>query len=181
MAAANHILTIVNGKAENVRLPIGTYTYVSNTIPGYTNGAAVKSFTITKTTTSVEALISAGGELTINVKDDLDAPITAGFVQLSNSDGSTLYGTAAEISQGKAIFQNVPYDDKGIQLYVGQAASDEDHDPIGITTPVSYSMTATPGSVDIINQRKQAEFSLSLSDEHYNGITPLNGELIVNG
>lgn len=181
MAGINHTITIVNGKAENVKLPIGTYTYVSNTIPGYSNGGSVKNFTITRQTTSVEAFISANGELTVNVKDDADAPITAGNVQLSNSDGSTMYGTAVNITEGKAVFSNVPYDINGIGLYIGQAASDEEHDPIGTTNPVSYSMTATPATTDIVNQRKQAEFTLTLADEFYAGITALNGELVING
>lgn len=181
MAATNHTITIVNGKAEHVTLPIGTYTYVSNTIPGYSNGGTVKSFTITRDTTSVKALIAADGELTINVKDDIDAPITAGNVQLSNANGSTLFGTAAEISEGKANFAHVPYDSNGIALYVVQAASDDDHEPIGTTNPVPYAMTATPASADIINQRKQAELTLTLSDEYYSGITALNGELVING
>ncbi len=177
----NHILNIVNGKAENVRLPVGTYTYVSNTIPGYSNGGTVKSFTVTRETTSVDVQIAADGELTINVKDDIDQPITSGNVQLSNSDGSTVYGSVAQIAEGKATFSNVPHDINGIGLYIGQAASDETHDPIGITNPVAYSMTATPAATDIINQRKQQEFTLNLSDEFYAGITPLNGDLVVNG
>ncbi|MCQ2442774.1 MAG: hypothetical protein MJ077_06610 [Oscillospiraceae bacterium] len=182
MAATNHTISFVDGKAENIKLPIGTYTYVSNTIPGYSEGGTVNSFTITKDTASLELKITANGELVINVKDDLDAPITAGNVQLSNSNGSVVYGNAADIAEGKATFTHVPYDDiNGIGLYIGQAASDDDHDPIGTDTPVSYSMTATPGAVDIMNARKQVEFTLTLSDAFFTGITALNGDLVVNG
>lgn len=179
MSVKNYELDFTNGLAT-ADLPVGTYTYVSNTIAGYSEGATVESFTVTPTTSSIDITITADGTLNITVVDDLDTPITEGSVQLSNNDGTTRYGTAATIdSSGLASFANVPYDATGISLFVAQDASDDSHDPID--TPQAVSMTETPQSETILNDRKAIAVGINLTDAIYAGITPINGTLTVNG
>lgn len=178
MAAQNYTLTVDNGQVTGAQLPVGTYTYVSNTIPGYTTGT-LESFTITPSTTALDIFITADGTLTVNVKDDLGADITAGSLVFSSADGASEYGAAVNITNGTATFSNVPYDTAGIALNIKQPASDESHDPIA--TPQAYSMTESPATTNIINQRKVITLDLTLADENYAGVTALNGNLVVNG
>ena len=179
MSVQNYDLTFSNGLAT-ANLPVGTYTYVSNTIAGYSEGATVDSFTVTPTTTSLNITITANGTLNISVVDDLNNPITEGSLQLSDSDGTTRYGTVSTIdSSGLASFANVPYDTTGISLFVAQDASDDSHDPL--ETPQAVSMTETPQNETIYNDRKAIEVGINLADAVYAGITPINGTLTVNG
>lgn len=177
MAATNHTLTFVNGVAV-ATLPVGTYTYVSSSVAGYKD-ATIESFTVTPQTTSLALTITANGNLTINVMDDLDTPITAGSLQFSNNDGTVKYGSAVEITDGTATFANVPYDENGIALFLSQEGSDESHVPID--TPQAISMTTSPQTENVLNERKPITFNMNLSDAIYEGITALNGDLVVNG
>ncbi len=176
--AKEYTITFVNGVAENVELPVGTYTYQSNTIPGYDDGT-VNSFKIEPSSTEINLTITANGVLNISVKDDLDAPITSGSLQLSDSTGDTVYGQSVSITEGEATFEHVPYDSNGIDFYVKQNESDELHDPI--EDPQAVSMTETPQDEAILNARKIITLDLKVADMYYEGITELNGNIVVEG
>lgn len=180
MAKQDYVISVVNGKASQVSLPIGTYTFVSTTIPGY-EGATAPSFTIEKDDTEVLIELTAQGQLTIRVVDDLDNPIEDGSLQLSNADGTTTYGDAVDIApDGKAVFENVPYDADGdVEFYVKQLASDEYHAPI--ETPEAVTMTEQDQTEEIENQRIGADREVTVVDANYEGIVPLTGNITVNG
>lgn len=180
MAVSNHTLTFLNGSTTApVSLPVGTYTFVSTTIPGYETGS-VAQFTVTPTTTSVALSITANGSLAVTVEDDLGNPITAGALQLSNQTGATRYGTEQSIVSGNAAFANVPYNAlSGIDFYIAQDGSDASHDPI--TTPQAVAMTQQTQAETVLNNRKSISLNFTMADTNYAGITPVTGDLIVNG
>lgn len=179
MAASDYTISFLNGSSTSaVTLPVGTYTFVSTTIPGYETGS-VSQFTVTPTTTSVALRITADGTLTVTVEDDLGAPITAGAFQLSNQSGDTRYGDEQNISNGTAVFPNVPYTAAGIDFYLAQDGSDPNHDLI--TTPQAVAMTQQAQTETVINSRKGVSPSFTIADENYAGITPVTGNLVIHG
>lgn len=179
MAQELRTLTFTDGVASKVTLPVGTYTYNSDTIPGYKN-ATMESFTITSKTTSLDLEITAAGLLKVNVVDDLGTKITAGKLQLSNVDKTVTYGEEQEISDGEAEFANVPYlDTTGINFYVAQDGSDEEHLPLD--QPQAVSMKEESQTETIENARKPVMLNLTLKDANYEDITPITGDLVVLG
>lgn len=179
MAASDYAINFLNGSSTSaVTLPVGTYTFVSTTIPGYETGS-VAQFTVTPTTTSAALRITADGTLTVVVEDDLGAPITAGALQLSDQTGDTRYGNEQNISTGTVAFANVPYTAAGIDFCLAQNGSDENHNPI--ETPQAVSMTQQAQTETVINSRKSVSMNFTMADENYAGITPVTGDLVVNG
>ena len=179
MAASDYTLSFLNGSTSgSVTLPVGTYTFVSTTIPGYADGT-VAQFTITPTTTSVALSLTANGTLTVTVEDDLGNPITAGALQLSNQAGGTRYGTEETIVNGLATFDNVPYDGTGIDFYMAQNGSDSNHDPLAV--PQAVDMRQLTQAETVLNSRKTVTPSFTMADALYAGITPVTGDLVVNG
>lgn len=176
---AERTITFTDGQARNVSLPLGKYTYVSSTIPGYTD-AAVEGFEVTENTKLIELVIAANGKLKVHVIDDLDKEIVSGSLQLSNSTGTTTYGDAAIINKGYATFRNVPYDEaNGIPVWISQPASDDDHDPI--ETPQAELLTDETTNATIYNQREVKTMTIKLEDANYPGITPLTGSITFVG
>lgn len=180
MAATNHTINFLNGSSTGaISLPVGVYSYVSNTIPGYADGT-VNQFTITPSTTSVALEIAANGTLTVVVEDDLGAPITAGVLQLSDQTGATRYGGTEDIANGEAVFTSVPYlAATGIDFYIDQDSSDANHDPI--PNPQAVSMELQAQTETILNERKLIPLTFTMEDANYAGITPVTGDLVVNG
>lgn len=180
MAASDYTISFLNGTSTSaVALPVGTYTFVSTTIPGYAVGGSVAEFTVTPTTTSLGLNIAADGTLNVTVEDDLGDPITAGALQLSNDTGGTRYGSAENIVAGAASFANVPYAAAGMAFYIAQDGSDDNHDPIA--TPQAVDMTLQTQSETVQNDRKSATVSFTMADANYAGITPVTGDLVMNG
>lgn len=180
MAKQNYEIQFVNGVAQNVKLPIGTYTFVSTTIPGYADATA-DEFTITKDTQTVEIALTAQGELTVRVVDDLGNVIESGTVQLSDATGETTYGEPETIdTQGEATFANVPYDTNGgVSLWVKQTQSDAYHLPIA--DPEEVAMTQQDQTETIENERAPLDQNVTAVDANYPGIVPLTGNITVNG
>ena len=180
MAATNHTIEFLNGSSTGtIVLPVGTYSYGSNNVPGYADGT-VNQFTITPATTSVSLEITANGTLTVLVKDDLDDPITAGVLQLSDETGATRYGDTENITDGESVFANVPYlATTGIDFYIAQNSSDANHVPI--TDPQAVSMELQEQTETIINERLGVTVEFTMEDANYAGITPVTGDLVVNG
>lgn len=179
MAASDYTINFLNGSSTApVTLPVGTYSYVSNTIPGYAGGN-IAQFTVTPTTTSLVLSITAEGILNVTVEDDLGNPITAGALQLSNQAGDTKYGQEVSIASGAASFANVPYTAAGIDFYMAQNSSDSNHNPI--EDPQSVSMKTQTQQEAVLNARKTASLNFTIADANYSGITPISGGLVVNG
>lgn len=179
MAGTRTTLTITDGKAKNVKLPIGTYSVKSIRIPGYTDAAA-QGFTVTKDTTTATILLTASGVLTVNVVDEAGNPITSGFLQFSNADASASYGAPVKIEDGVAVFSHVPYDGVNpVELWVNQLATDDDHERI--TTPQKVEMAALAKEITIVNPRKAQIITVKVKDSVYPGITEINGEIVVKG
>lgn len=180
MAATNHTIDFLNGSSTGtIILPVGTYSYVSNTIPGYADGT-VEQFVITPSTTEVALEITANGTLTVIVKDDLDDPITSGVLQLSDETGATRYGSTENIVDGESVFENVPYlATTGIDFYIAQDSSDANHVPI--SDPQAVSMELQEQTETILNERLGVTVEFTMEDAYYAGITPITGDLVVNG
>jgi len=176
---ADYTINFLNGSSTlPATLPVGTYSFVSTTIPGYTDGT-VGQFTITPLTTSVALSITANGTLQVTVEDDLGNPITAGALQLSDATGTTRYGDAETIVAGDVTFANVPYTASAIDFFIAQNGSDANHDPI--TTPQAVAMTQQIQDETILNARKQVSVNFTMDDGNYAGISPITGGLTVNG
>ncbi len=179
MAASDYTITFLNGSSTApVMLPVGTYSFVSTTIPGYADGG-VAQFTVTPATTSLALSITANGTLQVTVEDDLGNSITTGALQLSDQTGDTRYGAEAEIVDGEASFPNVPYVDTGIDFYIAQDSSDENHEPI--PTPQAVDMTEQIQTETMLNARKTVALNFTMEDANYAGITPVTGDLVMNG
>lgn len=181
MAATNITIPFTNGTATVDNVLVGTYTYISNTIPGY-QGATMPDFSINTAQTNIELKLSASGTLTVNVLDDVGKPIQSGSVQMYATDGTTPLGSPVEISNGAAVFNHVPYSGSGVNFIIKQAATDGDH--ILNTEPVSVSMTQQTRTVQIINQRVPVQVNFKVVDANYPGIIPvseMDGNVVVNG
>lgn len=180
MAASDYTINFLDGSSTvPVLLPVGTYSYISNTISGYAVGGSVAQFTVTPTTTSLALSITANGTLQVTVEDDLGAPITAGALQLSNLAGDVRYGTEEDIVAGAVTFANVPYAAAGMNFYMAQNSSDTDHDPLA--APQAVDMTQQTQQETVLNDRKSASVSFTMADANYSGITPVTGNLVMNG
>lgn len=179
MAGSAKTITFNNGVATGVTLPVGTYQLVSSSIPGYED-ATIPPFTITKDTQKVVLRISANGQLVVTVVDEADDPITAGSLRLSNASGTTPHGNAVDISNGKAVFRNVPYSPTaGTNLWVSQPESDENHDPID--APQEKRMFSSMEQLTIVNERKSVAVNMEMIDANYPGVAALTGDIIVSG
>lgn len=177
--ATTQTIPFINGStAEAFSLPVGTYTFQSTTIPGYT-GATMPSFEITPTTTDVALAITASGVLTITVTDENGDNITSGTIKLTDN-GSTQYGTTKTIADGRVEFANMPYIAvTGVNFYIDQPTSDPTHDPI--VAPLATSMTTATQTVPLENNLKHASVNFTMADANYVGITPLTGDVLVQG
>lgn len=179
MAKTDKTITFTNGTASNVTLPVGTYTLKSSAIPGYIDGT-IPEFTITSTTTDVALAITAQGTLSVTVTDDTGVKITTGTLQLSNQTGATPYGNIVTITDGAASFANVPYSATGnVDFYIDQLTTDSEHTILD--TPQAVEMLTKEQSEAIENNRIAKSFNFTIADAVYSGITPLNGDITING
>lgn len=178
MANTEYTLNFTNGICSGVELPVGTYSYVRNTIKGY-DGGWVDSFTVTPTTTDISIEIAANGILTVNVKDKFGTSITEGDMVLADANHSTTYGTPVQIVSGVAIFSNVPNDSNGLSLYLAQNSSDSRHYPLP-DPPKEINMNQPDVSVDVLNELKPIPVTINMSDKYYRDITEITGSVVVN-
>lgn len=175
MEAAKYTINFNNGRAYAVELPIGKYRYDSNTIRGY-HSCTVSDFEVGPDTKSVTLKIQSDGRLTVNVTDADNQPITAGLLQLCNHDASEFYGLPVRISNGTAVFSNVPHTIfGGIEFYVKQHSSDAQHVPAD--SPVKVTMTEAEQTLHIINAAKKMNINFSVRDANYAGIVPINSSI----
>lgn len=179
MAASDHTISFLNGTSTApVTLRVGTYSFVSTTIPGYASGGNVAQFTVTPTTTSLGLSITGNGTLEVTVKDEDGSSITSGALQLSNQQGDVRYGVEEDIVGGAVTFANVPYG-AGISFYMAQNGSDTNHDPLA--DPQVVDMAQQTQQEAVLNQLKTTSLSFTMADTNYAGITPVTGDLVMNG
>lgn len=179
MAATEHLIDFENGvSTAAVELPVGKYTFVDTSVPGYEDGA-VAEFTITPETTDVELHISAVGTLTVTVKDDAENAVTAGKLQLCNESGETKYGAEVDITDGSATFAHVPHSAAGVGFYLSQDGADSGHEPL--ETPQAVTMIEQAESATIIDARKSVSVNFTMVDPNYSGIAPVTGHLNITG
>lgn len=178
MAASDHTINFLNGSSTAaVTLRVGTYSFVSTTIPGYADGS-VAQFTVTPTTTSLGLSITANGTLEVTVKDEDGSSITSGALQLSNQQGDVRYGDEEDIVSGAVTFANVPHG-AGISFYMAQNGSDADHDPLA--DPQLVDMALQTQQEAVLNELKTTSVNFTMADGNYAGITPVTGNLVMNG
>ncbi len=204
MAKQNYVINFTNGVSAPISLPVGKYTFVSTTIPGYENaGTTMGEFEVTASSTVIPIKLSANGVLTVDVRDDQDTAITAGEIELTNSAKTKMYAaylTEAEalgISVEKPVHLTLLVNEEnsfkrsiaarlaedlsvgGISVYLKQNGSDAGHNPI--TDVQAATMDRQSHTEYVINERKSFNVTLNVEDENYDGITDFTGNVTVIG
>ncbi len=172
---ANYNVTITNGTGSQA-MQKGTYA-VTATATGYDESTLTPTtFTASETEGSQSFTLRANGTLTFNVNETGAAggtPITSGSIVMTDSTGATEYGQPVTIgADGNAVFNNVPYDAAGFQLYFKQLSTDDNHNIFEGVIPVS--MTAQT-QTEYIQNTATAVQTFNLTDETYG--LPISGSL----
>jgi len=175
---ANYNVTITNGTGSE-RMAEGVYD-VSITSPGYESTSLnPTTYTVTKSEGKGTFTVSANGSLVLTFNETGEAggtPITSGSVVMTDSTGTTEYGTAVKISStGEASFANVPYGTAAepITLYFKQLSTDESHYIAENVISVSMTSSSETQYVENLPFGKQ---SFTVTDANYSGL-PVNGTL----
>ena len=162
---------ITNGSGSQA-LKRGTYA-VSVTANGYeATTLSPTTYTATDSTGSGAFTVSANGTLTFIFNEtgaSGGTPITAGSVVMTDSTGSTRYGSPVQIgATGEAVFNNVPYGDTTpYVLYFVQLSSDDGHNTYsGVITVNMASATQT----EYVLNAPIATQSFTLTDANYSGL-----------
>lgn len=176
---ANYNVSIINGSgSENMKK--GTYS-VSVTANGYeATTLSPTTFTATESAGSGAFTVSANGELTLIFNDSGASggtPITSGSVVMTDSTGTTEYGSPITISAtGEAVFGNVPYNATSpYVLYFVQKESDASHNVY--SGVISVSMTSATQTEYVINS-PIAQQTFTLTDANYSGLPVAEATLV---
>lgn len=179
MAKTDLPITFTAGVADNISLPIGTYTLVSSAIPGYTDGT-IPEFTVNSDTTEVNLQITAQGTIVVTVTDDVGGVVQSGTIALADQDKEPSYGNDVTIVNGQATFANVPWiQGTGLPVYLFQKTTDANHTVPDTTTLVTMDQVSKTATVTDGRMSKSVRFTIV--DANYAGITPLTGTVTVNG
>lgn len=146
---AKYDVTILNGQGSTP-MREGTYT-VSVFAPGYGADTLIPTtYTATSSEGTEAFTVEGAGTLTFNVNETGAAggtPITAGTIVMTDSTGTTQYGSAVTIgTDGNAVFEKVPYGttEAPFALFFKQTESDATHIPYdGVITVNMTSATQT--------------------------------------
>ena len=178
---ADYNVTIINGTGSQTINP-GTYSVSAIYAPGYDMSTlSPTSYTATSSTETAEFTISANGTLTIIFNEtgaSGGTPITSGTVVMTDSTGTTQYGSVVQIDEnGTAVFNNVPYgsEQSAYTLYFKQLTSDENHNiyenvfavGMGDQTQTEY----------ILNTLKSVLQNFTLTDANYPNMPVYNAVL----
>lgn len=178
---ADYNITIINGTGSQTINP-GTYSVSAIYAPGYDMSTlSPTSYTATSSTETAEFTISANGTLTIIFNEtgaSGGTPITSGTVVMTDSTGTTQYGSVVQIDEnGTAVFNNVPYgsEQSAYTLYFKQLTSDENHNiyenvfavGMGDQTQTEY----------ILNTLKSVLQNFTLTDANYPNMPVYNAVL----
>ncbi len=175
---ANYSVTITNGTGSTT-MQEGTYN-VSVDASGYDAASlSPTTYTVTRSEGSGAFTVSAVGTLTLSFNETGASggnPITAGSVIMTDSTGTSEYGSAVTIgTNGDAVFEYVPYGTIGepITLYFKQLSSDGNHYvESGVISVAMNSIIKT----SYVQNLPFAEQTLSLTDANYSGLN-VNGTL----
>ena len=168
---ANYNVEITNGSGS-AEMKKGAYS-VTVSANGYESTTlSPSSYTASEEAGSGSFTVSANGVLTLIFNEtgaSGGTPITAGSVVMTDSTGTTEYGSAITVNaNGEAVFNNVPYDSgTPYVLYFVQKATDDSHNLYeGVITVNMASATQTEYVVNspIANQ------TFTLTDANYSGL-----------
>ena len=168
---ANYSVNITDG-AGSQSMKAGNYS-VTVTATGYDPSTlAPSTFTAGETSGSGAFTLSANGALTL-VFNETGAsggtPVTSGSVVMTDSTGTTRYGSPVNIgATGEADFPNVPFDSTTpYELYFVQLSTDDAHNVFGGV--ISVSMSSATQQEYVVNT-PIAEQSFTLTDANYSGL-----------
>lgn len=177
---SSYNVTITNGQGT-ANMKAGTYTVSATEAQGYdVTTLSPTSFTATSQEGSGTFTLSATGTLTFVVNEtgaQGGTPITSGSIIMTDSTGTTQYGTAVEInSNGEAVFNNVPHgtSETSYVLYFKQLATDEGHNIY--EDVISVSMQSQTQTEYVLNT-EAAEQTITLTDANYAGLPIDNATL----
>ena len=167
---ANYNVQITNGagsesmKSGNYTVTVSATGYDATTLSptSYTAGESAGSGTFT---------VSANGTLTL-VFNETGAhggtAVTSGTVVMTDSTGQTEYGSIVTIdANGQAVFNHVPYDANGYNLYFVQKSTDAGHNVYSGVISVSM---ATATQTEYVLNSPIALQSFTLTDASYSGL-----------
>lgn len=167
---------ITNGLGT-AKMQAGTYNVTATDATGYdVTTLSPTTFTATSEGSTGSFTLSATGTLCFIVNEtgaQGGIPITSGTIIMTDSTGSTEYGTAVNISNtGEAIFNNVPYGTTGTPytLYFKQLTTDENHN---IHTGVITVNMQTSEQTEYLQNSPIATQTITLTDANYSGL-PIN-------
>lgn len=175
---ANYDVTITNGTGSQ-NMMAGTYTVTATEAPGYDlTTLTPTTYTATTAEGTGDFTLSAAGTLTFIVNETGAAggtPITSGTIVMTDSTGTTEYGTAVSINaNGEAVFENVPYgtETEPYTLYFRQLTTDDTHNVYDGVITVNM---ITQNQTEYIQNTATAVQTLTLTDANYN--LPIDGTL----
>ena len=179
---ANYNVQITDGSGSQT-MKKGSYT-VSVSAAGYdATSLSPVSYTATDSVGSGSFTVSAAGVLTL-VFNETGAqggtPVVSGSVVMTDSAGTTEYGSAVNISAtGEAVFNNVPYDSGSpYVLYFVQKSTDENHNLYeGVIT---VNMSSASQTEYVVNSPIATQ-NFTLSDANYTGLPVKNATLTFTG
>ena len=179
---ANYNVQITNGSGSS-NMKSGNYS-VTVSAAGYdATTLSPTSYTATASAGSGTFTVSADGVLTL-VFNETGAsggtPITGGSVVMTDSTGTTEYGSAVSIdASGQAVFNNVPYDaGSPYVLYFVQKETDADHNPY--SGVITVNMSSASQTEYVVNSPIAAQ-SITLTDANYAGLPVANATLTFTG
>ncbi len=179
---ANYNVQITNGSgSENMKK--GTYS-VTVTANGYdATSLSPTSYTAGESAGSGTFTASANGVLTLIFNEtgaEGGTPVTSGSVIMTDSAGTTEYGSAVTIdASGQAVFNNVPYGSATpYVLYFVQKATDDGHNLYeGVIT---VNMSSAAQTEYVVNSPIAAQ-SFTLTDANYSGLPIADATLTFTG
>lgn len=170
---ANYNVNIVDGQGTQ-SMKAGAYTVSVSQAPGYElTSLSPTTYTAGTSTGTGAFTLSANGTLTFNVNEtgaSGGTPVTSGTIVMTDSTGTTEYGTAVTIdATGNAVFDNVPYGtaQSPFELYFKQLTTDDAHNIY--SGVISVSMTAQTQTEYVLNS-PISEQTITLTDANYSGM-----------
>lgn len=177
---SNYNVTITNGQGTS-NMKAGTYTVSATEANGYdVTTLSPTSYTATTQEGAGTFTLSATGTLTFVVNEtgaQGGTPVTSGTIVMTDSTGTTEYGTAVNISAtGEAVFNNVPYgtQESPYNLYFKQLTTDENHN---IHEGVIIVSMASQTQTEYVQNLAIALQTISLTDANYSGLPIENATL----
>lgn len=166
---ANYNVTITDGSGSEKMLG-GSYS-VSVSAAGFESTSLSPTSYVVSGEGTGNFTVSASGVLTLVFNEsgaEGGTPVTSGSVIMTDSTGTVNYGSAVSIgATGQAVFNNVPYDAAGYDLYFVQQSTDADH--VIYSGVISVSMDAATKTVYVANLPLYAQ-TFNVTSADYSGL-----------